>query len=151
MKSLDKIARFLNASVTKDELVDLINKDLTLEYSAAIQYINHSALVNDEDIASELKTHSREELEHAMLLAEHIEILGGKPAIEIGHVYTADTTKDMLGFDLQEEQGAIDRYTLRVKQAEELNLPDCAKMLSEVLAKEKEHATDIKEMLNKEK
>lgn len=151
MSNINKIARFLTASIIKDELIDLINKDLTLEYSAAIQYINHSALVDDEKIASELKIHSREEIEHAMLLSKHIQILGGKPAIEIGTVYTSDDTKGMLEFDLQEEQGAIERYTLRIKQAEDLGLFECAKMLGEVLAKEQEHATDLKEILSEDK
>ena len=32
-------------SITIDQLVELLNHDLALEYSAAIQYINHSAVM----------------------------------------------------------------------------------------------------------
>ena len=147
MNTLNKIAKFLTAA-SKVEFIDLLNKDLELEYSAAIQYINHSALIDNDEVISELKIHAREEIEHAMELAHHIKVLGGKPAIGIGQVYEADTTKAMLNFDLQEEQGAIDRYTERVKQAEDMELFECAKVLGEILAKEQEHATDIKKILS---
>jgi bacterioferritin (cytochrome b1) len=32
-------------AITIDQLVELLNHDLELEYSAAIQYINHSAVM----------------------------------------------------------------------------------------------------------
>ena len=32
-------------AITQEKLIELLNKDLELEYSAAIQYINHAAVM----------------------------------------------------------------------------------------------------------
>ena len=60
-------------TVSMDKLTDLLNMDLELEYSAAIQYINHSAVMTGAaygDIIKELKIHANEEVIHAMILAD---------------------------------------------------------------------------------
>jgi bacterioferritin len=54
-------------AITQKKLIDLLNKDLELEYSAAIQYINHAAVMTGAaygDIIKELKIHANEEIEH---------------------------------------------------------------------------------------
>jgi bacterioferritin len=52
-------------AVTLEKLIDLLNMDLELEYSAAIQYINHVAVMTGAaygDIIKELKIHANEEI-----------------------------------------------------------------------------------------
>ncbi len=63
-------------SITLEKLIELLNMDLELEYSAAIQYINHAAVMTGAaygDIIKELKIHANEEVQHAMILADQIE------------------------------------------------------------------------------
>ena len=65
-------------AVTLEKLIELLNKDLELEYSAAIQYINHAAVMTGAaygDIIKELKIHANEEVGHAMILADQIDYL----------------------------------------------------------------------------
>jgi len=132
------------------ELIKLLNNDLKLEYSAAIQYINHSAVMTGAaygDIIKELKIHANEEIQHAMILADQIDYLGGKPSVEVGAIHTDDDNQKMLRQDLDGEEDAIKRYKIRVEQAETLKEFALAHQLRTILATEQEHAMDLKQAL----
>ena len=76
-------------AITTDKLVEYLNKDLELEYSAGIQYIQHSAVMCGAqygDIIKELKIHARQEFDHAMTLSDQIDFLGGVPTAKVGPV-----------------------------------------------------------------
>jgi len=137
-------------SITIDQLVELLNHDLELEYSAAIQYINHSAVMTGAaygDIIKELKIHTNEEIQHAMILADQIDFLEGKPSVMVGEIRTSENNQEMLRQDLDGEQDAIRRYKIRIEQAEELKEFALAQQLRSILANEQEHAMDLKQAL----
>jgi bacterioferritin len=137
-------------SITIDQLVELLNHDLELEYSAAIQYINHSAVMTGAaygDIIKELKIHTTQEIQHAMILADQIDFLDGKPSVLVGKIRTSQDNQEMLRQDLEGEQDAIRRYKIRIEQAEELKEFALAQQLRSILANEQEHAMDLKQAL----
>ena len=137
-------------AITIDQLVELLNHDLELEYSAAIQYINHSAVMTGAaygDIIKELKIHTNEEIQHAMILADQIDFLEGKPSVIVGEIRTSQDNQEMLRQDLEGEQDAISRYKIRIEQAEELKEFALAQQLRSILANEQEHAMDLKQAL----
>ena len=137
-------------SITIDQLVELLNHDLELEYSAAIQYINHSAVMTGAaygDIIKELKIHSNEEIQHAMILADQIDFFKGKPSVVVGKISTSQDNQEMLRQDLEGEKDAIRRYKIRIEQAEELKEFALAQQLRSILANEQEHAMDLKQAL----
>ena len=137
-------------TITIDQLVELLNHDLELEYSAAIQYINHSAVMTGAaygDIIKELKIHTNEEIQHAMILADQIDFLEGKPSVIVGEIRTSQENQEMLRQDLEGEQDAIRRYKVRIEQAEELKEFALAQQLRSILANEQEHAMDLKQAL----
>src|SRR5210317_2209708 len=137
-------------AITIDQLVELLNHDLELEYSAAIQYINHSAVMTGAaygDIIKELKIHTTQEIQHAMILADQIDFLEGKPSVKVGEIRTSQDTQEMLRQDLEGEQDAISRYKIRIEQAEELKEFALAQQLRSILANEQEHAMDLKQAL----
>ena len=137
-------------SITIEKLVELLNKDLRLEYSAAIQYINHSAVMTGAmygDIIKELKIHANEEIQHALILADQIDYLEGKPTVEVGDIHVSDEAEEMLSQDLDGELDAIKRYKIRIEQAEQLKEFALAQQLRAILATEQEHAMDIKQAL----
>lgn len=136
--------------VTKEELIDLLNHDLTKEYAAAIQYIQHAAVMTGAqygDIIKELKIHVTEEINHAIILADQIDYLGGTPSIDVSEVHTAESPTEMLKQDLAGENDAIERYKLRIEQAEELKEFALAQQLRTILATEQEHAMDLQQAL----
>ena len=137
-------------SITVNNLVELLNHDLELEYSAAIQYINHSAVMTGSaygDIIKELKIHANEEIQHAMILADQIDFFEGDPTVKVGEIKTSRDNQTMLKQDLEGEEDAIRRYKIRIEQAEELKEFALAQQLRNILATEQEHAMDLKQAL----
>mgnify|MGYP000005720406 CR=1 FL=1 len=137
-------------AVTTKKLIDLLNKDLELEYSAAIQYINHAAVMTGAaygDIIKELKVHANEEIQHAVILADQIDYLRGSPSINVGKIQISEDNDEMLRRDLDGEEDAINRYKARIEQAEQLKEFALAQQLRNILAMEQEHAMDLRQAL----
>ncbi|MCQ9205827.1 MAG: ferritin-like domain-containing protein [Omnitrophica bacterium] len=139
-------------AMTREKIVELLNKDLSLEYSAAIQYIQHTAVMSGAqfgDIIKELRIHANEEIQHAMTLADQIDFLDGVPTVDVGKIYTSSDNVTMLKQDLSGEEDAIARYKTRIEQSEELKEFALAQQLRTILAMEQEHAMDLKQALGK--
>jgi bacterioferritin len=101
------------------------------------------------DIIKELKIHANEEIQHAVILADQIDYLGGSPSVKVGEIQTSKDNDKMLQQDLDGEEDAIKRYKVRVEQAEQLKEFALAQQLRNILAMEQEHAMDIKQALGK--
>jgi len=139
-------------SIKKEDLIKFLNKDLELEYSAAIQYIQHAAVMTGAqygDIIKELKIHANEEIAHALILADQIAFLGGVPSVDVEKIYVDTNNETMLEQDLEGEYTAIKRYKERIGQAEELQEYALSQQLRTILADEQEHAMDIESALGK--
>ncbi|MFA7159737.1 MAG: ferritin-like domain-containing protein [Kiritimatiellia bacterium] len=140
------------ASITKQKLIELLNKDLGLEYTACVQYTQHQGVLKGamfQTIQKELIIHAQEELAHATILASQIDYLGGVPTVIMPIPKISSKNEAMLKQDLDGENDAIARYIVRVKQAEELNLYHLAQQLRNILAVEQEHAMDLEQALGK--
>src|SRR6185369_13227021 len=110
--------------ITREQLIDALNEDLAREYQAIISYVNYSQVLKGAaymNIADELAVHAREELDHALQLSNHIDYLGGMPAVTSKPVKTSEKPEEMLRFDLENEKETIRQYRRRVKQSDELN------------------------------
>lgn len=139
-------------AIELNQLIELLNKDLSLEYTAMVQYVQHSGVITGAeygDIIKEIKIHAGEELQHAITLAEQIDYLGGYPAIDVPPVAASRDNREMLQQDLTGEEDAISRYKQRVIQAEELMELALAQKLREILSMEQEHAMDLRTALGK--
>ena len=139
-------------NMTKEKLIELLNLDLELEYSAAIQYINHSAVMTGAaygDIIKELIIHANEEIQHAITLSKQIDYLGGSPSVNVGDIKTSDDNIEMLQQDLDGEEDAIRRYKIRIEEAEQLKEFALAKQLRTILSIEQEHAMDLQQALGR--
>lgn len=128
--------------VSRDELVDLLNEDLSREYQAIISYVVYSQVLKGAEymnIAGELATHAAEELSHALTISNQIDYLGGMPAVVPKNVRTSERPKDMLKFDLENETETIRNYRERVHQCEELGEYAMAEHIREILIDEQDH------------
>ncbi len=97
-----------------DELVDVLNEAVSLEYTASIQYNQHSMLVTGSDKAvfeSFFREGAEEALNHAKLWGEKIVALGGTPSAEVGTVQQSTDLTEMLRMDLEVEKRAVDIYS----------------------------------------
>jgi bacterioferritin len=129
-----------------DELVDALNEDLAREYQAIIAYTVYSNVLTGAQwmkIADELKLHASEELQHAMIIADQIDYLGGKPTAVPKAVRVSDKAEEMIRFDLDNETETIKNYRRRVKQAEAIGHYALAEQLRRIIAQEQEHQHDL--------
>jgi bacterioferritin len=132
--------------VTLKQLLDALNKDLEWEYAAAIQYTQHAAVITGaqyESIQKELLVHAQEEMQHAVMLAEQIDYLGGTPSADVEKREVSPNSLEMLQQDLRGEQNAIDGYKERIAQAESLREYGLRRVLEDILIQEEEHKRDL--------
>jgi bacterioferritin len=133
-------------SITRDQVIKELNKDLEWEYAAAVQYVQHAAVISGaqyEGVQKELIIHSQEEMAHAVLLSEQINFLGGTPAVDVEKRAVSDDSRTMLQQDLRGEEEAIRRYHERIEQAEALKLYGLRRVLEDILIQEEEHKRDL--------
>ena len=133
-------------SVTREELIALLNEDLAREYQAIISYVIYSQVIKGPQymkIAAELELHAAEELSHALLLSKQIDYLGGMPVTKPKDVRTSERAEDMLRFDLEAETETIGHYRQRVRQCEALGEFALAEHLRDILVQEQDHQIDL--------
>ncbi len=132
--------------ITMKKLLAELNKDLEWEYAAAIQYLQHQATINGpqyDSIKKELLLHSQEEMQHAVLLSDQIDFLGGVPTIDVEKREISPDPVKMLKQDLRGEDNAITRYKDRIFQAEAMREYGLRRVLEDILIMEEEHKRDI--------
>ena len=138
--------------ITLKKLLQELNKDLEWEYAAAIQYVQHAATINGaqfDSIQKELLIHAQEEMQHAVMLSEQIDFLGGVPTVDVEKRNISANSLEMLKQDLWGEENAIARYKIRIGQAEALKEYGLRRVLEDILIQEEEHKRDIANALSK--
>jgi bacterioferritin len=134
------------SKITRTQLIELLNEDLSREYQAVIAYVNYSQVIKGAQwmtIAKELELHAGEELAHAILIAKQIDYLGGMPSVVPKAVKTSNKAEEMLRFDLDNENETIANYRIRVRQCEELGEFALAEHIRQILMEEQEHQSDL--------
>src|SRR5690625_47679 len=137
-------------AITKEELIQKLNVDLSHEYGAAVQY-TYSASVVSGLYRSALKPFFEEEitdeLGHALYLSEKIKSLGGLPTTKVAEVPQPEDVKGLLEAVLEAESDTIVRYEQRRKEAEELGLTELAVKLEDMIADETGHKEEVERLL----
>lgn len=97
-----------------DELINVLNEALSLEYTAAVQYNQHSMLLTGRDkvlFEDLFQDSAKESLGHAKMWGDRIVYLGGVPRGEVGPIRQSSNVMEMLEMDLEVEQRAVEIYT----------------------------------------
>lgn len=131
---------------TKETFINGLNKALEWEYAAAVQYVQHAAMITGPEytaIAEELVVHSNEEMGHAVTVSTIISDLGGTPSVDVERRDISEDSKEMLEQDLAGEELAITMYKALIKQAEELGEYGYRRQLEQILIDEEEHRRDL--------
>jgi bacterioferritin len=136
--------------ITRKQLIDFLNEDLSREYQAIIAYVIYSQTIKGaayNHIAAELEKHATEELSHALLIAKQIDYLNGTPTKTPKEVKTSDKAEEMLKFDLENEKVTIFNYRQRIRQADALGEFAIGEVLRKIIAQEQDHLTDLADAL----
>jgi bacterioferritin len=132
--------------VSRDRLAELLNEDLSREYQAIISYVVYSQVLKGAEfmsIAGQLETHAQQELKHALIISKQIDYLGKMPTVTPKPVRTSEKAKDMLRFDLDNENETIRNYRARVRQCEALGEFAMAELIRQILVDEQDHQIDL--------
>jgi len=134
----------------KTQLIDLLNKDLAEEYSAIIQYITYAARATGPyrpQLSQFFLAEVADEQMHAQFLANKIVALGGAPTTQASPVADGANNRVMLEEVLKAERGAVERYTERAKQAEELGEKGLVVQLEDMVRDESGHSEETERIL----
>jgi bacterioferritin len=141
----------------RETVVKVLNDALATELVCVLRYKRHYYMasgIHSEAVKEEFLEHAREEQEHADEIAERITQLDGEPDlnpegfVDRSHSeYVEGTTLvDMIREDLVAERIAIDSYSEIIRYLGD-NDPTTRRIMEKILAKEEEHADDMKTLL----
>ena len=132
--------------VSRERLAELLNEDLSREYQAIISYVVYSQVLKGAeymDIAAQLELHAKQELDHALTLSRQIDYLGKMPAVTPKPVRTSKDAREMLRFDLDNENETIRNYRVRIPQCEAIGEYAMAEQIRQILVQEQDHQIDL--------
>ena len=136
--------------VTLEELVDLLNGDLSREYQAIITYIQYSASVMGpyrQELKQFFANEIPDETRHAQYLADKIAAMGGVPTVTPEAVPQETNAKKMLENVAEAERAARNNYSTRAKQADELGEIGLANRLEDMADDESGHLDETLKIL----
>ena len=135
----------------------VLNEALATEIVCVLRYKRHHYMakgIHSQAVAEEFLEHAAEEQAHADMIAERITQLDGEPNFNPDGLITrshseyveGESLVDMIKEDLVAERIAIESYSEIIRYLAD-NDPTSRRMMEEILAKEEEHAEDMKTLL----
>lgn len=112
--------------MARAELVENLNKALSLELAGVIQYAQHSYLVTGlerEVYKGFFRDMAEEAQKHAEVLGDKIVALGGVPTVEPSMIRQSTDLKEMLKQGLELEREAITAYMAAWTSCDDSDLP----------------------------
>ncbi len=123
-----------------------MNEDLSGEYQAIIACVVYPQVLSgaqNMDIAAQLEIYAKQELDHALILSRQIDYLGKMPAVTPKPLRTSKNPKEMLRYDLDNENETIGNYRDRIRQCETLGEYAMAEQVRQILVQEQDHQIDL--------
>ena len=136
----------------KSPLIDALNVSVSDELASIIQYQWHHVMgigIASPAILAMFESHSMDEMRHAYMFAERIDLLGGDLTVEIHPIKVGGGLEKMVQDDLRGEYMAIDMYREYIALAEHEGDTVTRRMFEETLAAEEGHANDWETVLGK--
>ncbi|SDN77582.1 ferritin-like domain-containing protein [Alkalicoccus daliensis] len=132
------------------ELIDGLNEDLANEYAAVIMYTYNASVVSGlfrSVLKPFFESEIGDETTHALYLSEKIKTLGGTPTTTPAPIKQVTEVRDLLEQAREAEAETIERYEMRKKQADDLNLTELVVKLEDFIADETGHKEEIERLL----
>jgi bacterioferritin len=135
----------------------VLNEALATEIVCVLRYKRHHYMargIHSQAVAEEFLEHAAEEQEHADLIAERITQLDGEPNFNPDGLLTRSHSEyvegesliDMIREDLVAERIAVESYSEIIRYLADSD-PTSRRLMESILAKEEEHAEEMKTLL----
>ena len=143
----------------RDAVIKILNDVLATELVCVLRYKRHYYMatgIHAQSVADEFLEHAGEEQGHADLVAERITQLGGAPDLNPAGFATRShsqyvegkTLLEMVQEDLVAERIAVESYNEIIRYLGQDD-PTTRITMEHILAKEEEHADDMKKLLER--
>ena len=134
-------------------LIESLNRALSLEIGAVIQYTQHSFLVTGierEVYRKYFRKQGKESQEHAITLGDKIVALGGVPTVEPAMIRQSTELAEMLRQDLEMEREALKAYMAAWEACGDEDLPTRFQ-LEERISEEQQHVEELEKLTSERK
>ncbi len=134
--------------MARAELIENLNRALSLELAGIIQYSQHSYLVTgiEREIYKEFfRDQSEEARQHALFLGDKLVALGGVPTVEPAMIRQSTDLKEMLKLDLELEREALAVYMEAWDSCGDEDLPTRF-WLEGQIAEEQQHVEELEKL-----
>ena len=143
----------------RKDVLRVLNEALATEIVCVLRYKRHHYMakgIHSQAVAEEFLEHAAEEQGHADQIAERITQLDGEPNFNPDGLLTrshseyveGETLVEVIRQDLVAERIAVESYSEIIRYLAD-NDPTSKRMIEEILAKEEEHADDMKTLLER--
>ncbi len=141
----------------RETVIKVLNEALATELVCVLRYKRHHYAakgIHSQAVADEFLEHAQEEQEHADKIAERITQLDGEPDFNPATLTQRSHSEyvegknlsDMIREDLVAERIAIESYSEIIRYLGN-NDPTSRRVMEEILAKEEEHAEELKTLI----
>ena len=130
----------------KIQLAQLLNLDLSREYRAIIAYVVYSQVLNSGEkinIADQLEQQGHRELQKAVAISRQIDYFGRMQRVTPKPVKVSENLREMLKFDLDNENETSVNYQQRIRQCEALGGNAMAEQIREITVQEQDHQIEF--------
>jgi bacterioferritin len=134
----------------KQTLISNLNKDLSGELGAIIQYVTYAAKTTGPyrpQLSQFFLAEVADEQGHAQYLANKIVAMGGEPTTVAREVPRANTNRELIEAVLKAERQAVADYTERARQADQFGDKGLAVQLEDIVRDETNHAEETERIL----
>jgi bacterioferritin len=148
-----------NYQADLETVLRLLNEALATEIVCVLRYKRHQFMatgLSAQSVADEFQEHAAEEQAHADSIAERITQLGGAPNFSPEGLLTRSHSEyvegkslvEMIREDLVAERIAIESYSEIIRYLGDRD-PTSRRLMEEILAKEEEHADDMRTLIER--
>ena len=124
------------------ELLDLMNKAISMELQVSIQYMWQHVMwkgLKGFVVKDELEKIAVSEMKHAESIAERLVYLGGVPTTKPAPIMVGGSLREMIEQDAKNEEDTIKLYKQIEAKAREEGDITTARLFRKILADEEEH------------
>jgi bacterioferritin len=139
--------------MAREQLIENLNKALSLEMSAVIQYSQHSFLVSGierEVYKGFFREQAKEAQGHAYLWGDKIVALGGIPTVEPAMIRQSTELTEMLKQNLELEREALSIYMEAWRSCDDNDFPTKFELEGHI-AQEQRHIEELEKLTNERK
>ncbi|MFH1084413.1 MAG: ferritin-like domain-containing protein [Chloroflexota bacterium] len=136
------------AEPLSERLAAILNQGVRHEYTVILQYLYHSLVAEEKELAEELHNTAVNEMQHMGWLSEGLAERGGKPEMEHTELALSRDPVENLEANIRAEQEVTRDYTAQIPEVED---PEIKELLERIRDHEVFHDAVFKDLLTEAK